>query len=317
MALDTEASADGFIRKVQRALGKGSQGAQLDALLHGHEGLNGLEKLPTAWLADKPRARHKIRVRGRPTAGERGVEESVIEILNDDMPFLVDSVLGELQARGLDVRLLFHPIFKTERDKAGRLLAITGPGDQNWSDGHQESYIAIHLRALREAEARELEQTISAILAEVRVVVADWRPMRQRLDAAIRQLEATSAAIALDLLAESTAFLHWLEQDNFTFLGAREFELVAMTPEVRRFFLEPSPLIITKANVTSRVHRRAHMDYIGVKTYHRDGTPKGEMRFIGLFTSQAHVSPPGEIPLLRHKVETVLAASGYPPASHA
>src|SRR5581483_4668368 len=123
MALDTEASADGFIRKVQRALGKGSQGAQLAALLYGHEGLNGLEKLPTAWLADnvrgavefiadKPRARHKIRVRGRPTAGERGGEESVIEILNDDMPFLVDSVLGELQARGLDVRLLFHPIFK-------------------------------------------------------------------------------------------------------------------------------------------------------------------------------------------------------------
>ena len=97
----------------------------------------------------------------------------------------------------------------------------------------------------------------------------------------------------------------------------RGSELVAMTPEVRRFFFEPSPLIITKANVRSRVHRRAHMDYIGIKTYHGDGRPKGEIRFVGLFTSQAYVSSPSQIPLLRHKVETVLAASGYPAASHA
>src|SRR5204862_6828647 len=69
----------------------------------------------------------------------------------------------------------------------------------------------------------------------------------------------------------------------------RGSELVAMTPEVRRFFFAPSPLIITKANVVSRVYRRAHMDYIGIKTYHGDGRPKGEVRFVGLFTSQAYV----------------------------
>ena len=119
-------------------------------------------------------------------------------------------------------------------------------------------------------------------------------------------------------------FCNGSEQDNFTFLGLREFELVrrrskpaiscpsraaglgvlrdagvqvlrrgtelvAMTPEVRRFFFAPAPLIITKANVMSRVHRRAHMDYIGIKTYRRDGTPKGEIRLVGLFTSQAYV----------------------------
>ena len=86
-----------------------------------------------------------------------------------------------------------------------------------------------------------------------------------------------------------------------------------MTPEVRRFFFAPAPLIITKANVMSRVHRRAHMDYIGVKTYRADGSPKGEIRLVGLFTSQAYVRPPSQIPFLRHKVDTVLAASGYPP----
>ena len=287
----------------------------------------------------------------RLAARARLPEGSVVEILNDDMPFLVDSVLGELQARGLAVRFLFHPIFKTQRDKAGRLQTIAGAGDEKWSDGHQESYIAIHLRALPDTEARDLAATISDILAEVRVVVADWSPMLQRLETAIRQLETAPAAVAPDLLHETTAFLAWLEQANFTFLGARYFELtgdadtgdlasvdgsglgvlrdaevqvlrrgselVAMTPEVRRFFFAPSPLIITKANVVSRVHRRAHMDYIGIKTYHGDGKPKGEIRFVGLFTSQAYVSPPSQIPFLRHKVATVLAASGYPAASHA
>ena len=96
----------------------------------------------------------------------------------------------------------------------------------------------------------------------------------------------------------------------------RGTELVAMTPEVRRFFFEPAPLIITKANVMARVHRRGHMDYVGVKTYRPDGSVKGEVRFVGLFTSQAYVRPPAEIPLLRHKVDGVIAASGYPPASH-
>ena len=96
----------------------------------------------------------------------------------------------------------------------------------------------------------------------------------------------------------------------------RGHELVAMTPEVRRFFFAPSPLIITKANVVSKVHRRVHMDYIGIKTYRADGTPKGEIRVVGLFTSQSYFASPTQVPFLRHKVDAVLAALGYPPSSH-
>ena len=363
MAIDAGTAAGGLIRKVQKALGKGSPAALLAPLLYARDGQGGLEGLPADWLAgnasealafiaDKPKGRHKIRVR-RTEAGRKAgpPEGSVVEILNDDMPFLVDSVLGELQARGLAVRFLFHPIFKTERDKAGHLLTVAGAGDERWSDGHQESYIAIHLRALSETEARDLTAALSEILGEVRVVVADWKAMLQRLEAGRKQLELAQANLTSEALGEASAFLYWLEQANFTFLGARSFELtgdpetgdlapvegsglgvlrdagvqvlrrgselVAMTPEVRRFFFAPAPLIITKANVLSRVHRRAHMDYIGIKTYHADGKPKGEIRFVGLFTSQAYVSSPSQIPLLRHKVETVLSASGYPAASHA
>jgi glutamate dehydrogenase len=362
MALRAQAAENGIIRQVQKALGKGSQAAALASLLYGRKGLDGLEVLSVDWLAgnarhalefiaEKPKSRHKIRLRRAPAGRGSAVPEgTVIEILNDDMPFLVDSVMGELQTRGLAVRFLFHPILKTRRDKAGRLQEITGPGDQSWADGHQESYIAIHTKALGETAGRELVHAISSILGEVRLVVTDWAPMLERLRAARRHLEAAPPSVPADLLRESIAFLQWLENGNFTFLGLREYqlsgdaetgdlvpdggpglgvlrdqavqvlrrgtELVAMTPEVRRFFFSPSPLIITKANVMSRVHRRAHMDYIGIKTYDDDGTSKGEIRIVGLFTSQAYVRSPAEIPFLRHKVERVVAASGHPPTSH-
>ncbi|HUC47607.1 MAG TPA: hypothetical protein VMR94_13715, partial [Hyphomicrobiaceae bacterium] len=130
MALEAEAAADGLIRRIEKALGKGSSAAPLVPLLYAHDGLSGLEGLPTEWLAsnareamafiaDKPKGRHKLSVRRLLGSGNGGPPPgSVVEILNDDMPFLVDSVLGELQARGLTVRLLFHPIFRTQRSKA-------------------------------------------------------------------------------------------------------------------------------------------------------------------------------------------------------
>src|SRR5262245_52988990 len=361
MALEADGGASGLVRQVQSELGNVAAAASFVPLLYGRKGLPDLPGLPADWraatarhalefIASRPKGRHKVRIRSAAVNGSTS-DGAMVEIVNDDMPFLVDSVLGELQTRGIGVRLLLHPIFKTRRDKAGRLQHIAGVGDDEASGAHQESYIAVHIKALPDAPARDLVAALSAILDEVRMVVTDWKPMLERLEAAVRQLRMAPEGVPRDLLAESTAFLEWLANDNFTFLGAREFalegdaqsgdlgpiegsglgvlrdanvqvlrrgtELVAMTPEVRRFFFEPAPLIITKANVVARVHRRAHMDYVGVKTYRGDGTPKGEMRFVGLFTSQAYVTPPSQIPLLRHKVETVLAASGYPAASHA
>jgi glutamate dehydrogenase len=360
MALRAQAAENGIIRQVTRALGKGSPAAALAELLYGRKLHDDLAAASADWLAgnvrealdfiaEKPKGRHKIRLRRVP-AGRGSDEGSVIEILNNDMPFLVDSVLGELQARGLGVRFLFHPIFKVRRDKAGHLQEIAGPGDANWGDGQQESYIAIHTKPLSDSAGRDLVAAISAILGEVRLVVADWAAMLARLRAAITQLEVAPPGVPADLLGESIAFLKWLEAGNFTFLGSREYELsgdaetgdliarggpglgvlrdhtvhvlrrgtelVAMTPEVRRFFFARAPLIITKANVLSRVHRRAHMDYVGIKTYAADGKTRGEIRFVGLFTSQAYVRSPVEIPFLRHKVARVIETSGHPPASH-
>src|SRR5262245_26166217 len=349
-----------LIRQVQKALGERSREAELVPLLYGN-GLDGLEAVPPAslaenvraalkFIAEKPKGSHKISVRSV-RAGSGQAEGTLVEILNDDMPFLVDSVTGELQARGLEVRSLLHPIFKTRRDTAGRLKALLGPGDQNWNDGRQESYIAIRLRPLPERARGDLAEALSGILDEVRAAVSDWQPMLQQVRAAIAEVEAAPRSVAAGQRQESVAFLRWLEAGNFTFLGVRAYrldgtpetgtlvpaekaglgvlrnpamhvlrrgiQLVDLTPEVRRFYFAPAPLIITKANVVSRVHRRAHMDYVGVKTYRRDGTVAGEIRIVGLFTSQAYTGSPREIPFLRHKVETVVKMAGHPPSSHA
>jgi glutamate dehydrogenase len=360
MTLAAGSKENGPVRQAQRALGETSLAGELAQLLYGN-GLDGLEAATPAWLADnarwvlefiaeKPKGSHKLGIRRLAAAGGRA-DGTVVEILNDDMPFLVDSVMGELQARGLAVHALLHPIFKTSRDESGRLEALLGPGDQNWNDGRQESYIAIHVRALPEAAQGDLANAICDILGEVRAAVSDWGAMLQRVRTAIAEVEAAPASVPAGDKRESVAFLRWLEAGNFTFLGVRAYRLdgtpetgklarvegaglgvlrdpavqvlrrgsrlLDLTPELRRFYLAPAPLIVTKANAISRVHRRVHMDYVGIKTYRRGGTVAGEIRIVGLFTSQAYTRSPRDIPVLRRKVETVLRAAGHPESSHA
>jgi glutamate dehydrogenase len=304
------------------------------------------------FLAEKRPGRHSIRTRHASLRSDGDAQKlTVLEIVNDDMPFLVDSVMGEIQARGLAVQLVLHPIMKVCRTASGTLDGILGPGDRNWGDGDQESFIAILLDPLSDSVARELAETLSALLDEVRIAVTDWRTMLARLDRAIQTLESTPPPIGPGLLSESLSFCRWLRDGQFTFLGLREYRLegdaetgvltsvegsglgvlrdpavhvlsrrgerLTMTPEIRAYVFAPQPLIITKSNIFSRIHRRAHMDYVGLKTYQTDGSLAGELRMVGLFTSQAYTQPPSEIPLLRHRVETVIARSGFPQGSHA
>jgi glutamate dehydrogenase len=272
---------------------------------------------------------------------------TVIEIVNDDMPFLLDSVMGEIQARGLPVHLALHPILTVDRDADGRLRTIAPPGAAGDGKAGRESYIVVLSAPLNQAAADELAATLGDILGEVRLAVEDWRAMRARLAAAIDGLSGPDA----DEADEARAFLRWIGDDHFTFLGMRELrldgdaaqgelvtvpgsglgllrdptvevlrrgrELVTMTSEVRSFFFEPAPLIVTKANAQSRVHRRVHMDYVGIKLTGADGRPTGELRIVGLFTSQAYVQQPRQIPLLRGKIGAVKALAAFRPQSHA
>jgi glutamate dehydrogenase len=299
----------------------------------------------SAFLGDKPAGHHKIRYR---QIGAPAPVSTLIEILNDDMPFLVDSVMGEVLARDCSVQLVLHPIFKTRRDAAGKLVAVTGPGDKQWQQG-QESFIQVYLEPVDDATAADLVRELESILGQVRAAVADWRPMLARVRDLIETYRTALLPVSEPERQESIALLEWLEAGNFTFLGIREFDrqtdgagqrdaepagglgvlrdpsvrilrrgdtFVHMTPEIQKFYEQPTVLIVSKANTRSKVHRRAHLDYIGAKTFGPDGRVTGEVRIVGLFTSAAYTRSVAAIPFLRQKAVRVIAASGFPPDSH-
>jgi glutamate dehydrogenase len=293
----------------------------------------------------------KVRIANpAPIAGTKPLESiSVVEICNDDMPFLLDSVMGEITSHGLGVRLVAHPIFAVERDKTGNLWAWKGDASAKIKD-HRESFIRIHIDRIEESRCEAVTKAIESVLEELRICVADWKSMVARVDAAISELRSKPQPLAEDEISESAAFLEWIANGEFTFLGCRDYaftmtgtpaelkpafetglgilrepdvhvlrrgkELVTMTAELREFMELPVELIITKANARSRIHRRAHMDYIGVKRFDEKGQLVGELRIVGLFTSSAYMHSVRTIPYLRRKVGKVIARAGFDSNSH-
>ncbi len=256
--------------------------------------------------------------------------DNVLVAVNDDKPFLVDSLIADVTASGGRLRAVFHPIVKLEAKPVSVIVLVLEP-------------------IMSEVRQAAILHSAKATFAQVTVAVRDWRAMMARLNDAIKGLKDNPPKVAAEELAESLALLEWLGDNHFTFLGARDYRFVpggdgalepdfssglgvladsearvirrgpdraALTPEVRAFLTQPSPLIITKSNERSFVHRRVHMDYVGVKTFDKNGALTGERRFVGLFTSGAYSRRPSDIPLLRRKVANVLARAGLPAASH-
>src|SRR5260221_228944 len=160
-----------------------------------------------------------------PTVDTKGweLEHPVIEIVNDDMPFLVDSVSAELNRRERNIHLLLHPIARVRRDASGIRLELTSTQSAPL-DAIVESYM--HIEIDQETEPAELEAIPSAIervLALVRVAVADWRVMHERLSSDIAELEGATLPMLAEEVDEARAFLKWLEDGNFIFLGYRRY----------------------------------------------------------------------------------------------
>ena len=149
----------------------------------------------------------------------------MIEIVNDDMPFLLDSVMGELAERGVEARLVAHPVFTVTRDPSGRLTGFEGlspPGE----GGSRESFIHIHLdRIAEEAQRAELLAALEIVLADVRLGVHDWRAMMARVGEIAAELKVNPPPLPKEEIEEAVAFLEWLADNNFTFLGARDYVL--------------------------------------------------------------------------------------------
>jgi glutamate dehydrogenase len=273
---------------------------------------------------------------------------TVIEIVNDDMPFLVDSVTMEVNRQGLTLHLIIHPVVKTKRDAEGRLSEILSR--EAGKGGAPEA--VIHAEVDRQTDPKklaELEAGILCILGDVRKAVEDYPKMKDNMIRLVAEIRKPYAeGLTPEKVDEEKALLTWLADGHFTFLGYRDYDLVkegdqdvlrvvpgtglgilretdrnrisksfaTVTPEVRKLARAPQMLVLTKANSRATVHRPGYLDYVGVKRFDTRGEVLGEHRFLGLFTSTAYSSHCADIPLLRRKVKNVLTRAGFDPKGH-
>ncbi|HEY7619169.1 MAG TPA: NAD-glutamate dehydrogenase [Solirubrobacteraceae bacterium] len=280
-----------------------------------------------------------------PTREEHGYEPagSVLETNTEDLPFLLDSVSAELQARGLGIVRVLHPIVGTERDPDGGIARVLHPRGAPAT----ESVMHFELdRRLTPEELADLEDAVRSVLDDVRRVVRDFPALRARVDDMVEVARQGAARYDAEEVAEVVDFLEWLARDNFIFLGARDYELVdgalqvlagsglgLLDDETRSAYAKPVPadtldtrlreralggdlLLVSKTNRLSPVHRRARMDYIGIRRVGAGGEVVGEARMIGLFTTKAYAEPASESPLLHRKLTRMLAAEDLIEGSH-
>ncbi len=290
-----------------------------------------------------------LRLDTAPAGGTATRRRLALAIVNDDMPFLVDSVSAAITASGLAIDRLLHPIVDVRRDGDGRLLAIAGLAHGPAGGATtRESVIYIELERVAAKARGELLDRLQGVLADVRAAVADWPAMLTLLRGVTRELADNPPPVAPHVAAEASAFLDWLAQDNFTLLGARRYALTgdlddaafdpvaepglgllrdpayplwdgvtAEAPAAARALLAaPEPLLITKAGAVSTVHRPVNADLIAVKGFDHAGRVVAETRFVGLFTSAALQTSPRLVPLLRRKVGEVIEALGFAKGGH-
>ncbi len=288
-----------------------------------------------------------------PTVEDDGwhTPHTVIVVVNDDMPFLVDSTTAFLAGEGLTIHRIVHPVVDVRRDEEGVLTAIRAPGEETAAIAESWMLIEIDRRSNEEA-AEALRGGLAGVLAQVRLSVADWRPMMRHLVAARNSLSKASGSVPGSERREALALLDWIADDHFTFLGYREYRIQrnggaalryrsvpesslgilrdpelrplgiargreSLPPDVQTFIESQNLLMITKSAISSKVHRTAPMDSIGVKVLDDHGNVVGEDRFVGLFTSTVYSRSIYDIPLIRQRVSEVLKRSSFSETGHA
>ncbi|MDQ2780073.1 MAG: NAD-glutamate dehydrogenase [Pseudomonadota bacterium] len=289
-----------------------------------------------------------------PTVADSGwaSRHTVIEIVNDDMPFLVDSAAMEINRQGLMLHQIIHPVMAVERNKEGVLQAVKprSPGQKTGL----ESIMHIEVDRLVDDAARtQLADGLERALSDVRSAVEDWPAMLQRLKSVHAELDPGPPGVTAHELAETRAFVDWLADDKLLLLGYRQQDLIdddggvslrvvpgsglgilresptgvnavatsgsfaALPAQAREMAKSPMPVVIvTKANARSTVHRSGYTDYIGIKRYSAAGQVVGEHRFLGLLTSAAYAERASDTPLVRGKLAAVVEQEGLAPASH-
>ncbi len=286
-----------------------------------------------------------------PVFEEQGWQSThtVIEVVTDDMPFLVDSLSMGLIHQGISIHFALHPVIPVRRDASGNLVDVLSASDEG-KRVINEAFLRFEIDRQNDPQTlATLHKNILHVLMDVRLVVDDWQPMQRRMKEVIELLSAQNLPLDQEEKEESIAFLRWVVQNHFTFIGFRAYDLIEEAGQdvlrlsadsglgifrnthvdhvsqsftqlpavVRSEARVPSLLVITKSTAQSPVHRPVHMDYLGIKRFNDAGEVSGEWRFLGLYSSTAYSLPPNDIPILRRKAAWVLAQLKLASDSHA
>ncbi|MCP4412438.1 MAG: NAD-glutamate dehydrogenase, partial [Gammaproteobacteria bacterium] len=285
-----------------------------------------------------------------PSIEENGwqCKHTVVEILFPDMPFLIDSIRMSLNKMGLNTHLMIHVSYHFTRAKNGKITALDALHDSK----NVIAEIPIYIEIDRQTDPSELElisNELQSVLDDVAITVASWQLMRNKLQEVIEEVTASNYPKVKSVFNESLAFLKWIGDDNFTFMGYRYYEfksnkgdyqlipqpesslglkqvkdktkhkyhLSSLPRPAQKFALSNTSIItVSKTRTLSNVHRPAYIDYIGIKRFNTRGVVIGEHRLYGLYTAAAYNLSPLSIPFLKNKVKEVMKLSGLSPNGH-
>ncbi len=285
-----------------------------------------------------------------PELSKHGWQSShtIVEIIANDMPFLVDSVRMALSRKNIASHLLLHCPLKISKDDKGHISSLSSLKGDDVADTKKTAFfIEIDRQTdLKVIEALKLE--LESVLKDISLAVEDWQLIKKKLEKIAAELPKRTAIKDKTERDETVEFLNWVGQDNFTLMGYREYELNAVKgdyqvkgvantslglmknsdeekiallsdlPEIARLQARNEKLLIlTKTNSVSRVHRPANIDYIGIKRFDDKGNVVGEDRFIGLFSSSFYNNSAGDIPILRNKIQRIMQMCDFAEGTHA
>ncbi|HEY1077185.1 MAG TPA: NAD-glutamate dehydrogenase [Fontimonas sp.] len=298
------------------------------------------------WLLAQQRAAGELSLRLQPPQAD-GRSLAVLDTVFDDMPFLVDSMSMAVRAAGSSIDWTVHPVLGMRRDTQGTLLQVR-PASAAGTEP-PESLIHLEFEPLRnEAAYAALETDLRQVAQDLRAAVGDFGAMRERLLEVTAALGTTPTGAPADEIAEAQSFLRWLDDGHFTFLGVAETaavgaqgrarfvtipeaslglarsggryndpdQLIAPPQELDKYSESTRLIVVTKANYRSTIHHPEYIDVISVRRFHPDGSVRGVCRFIGLFSSEAYIERPRNIPLIRRKAEYVMQRSRLREDSH-
>jgi glutamate dehydrogenase len=284
---------------------------------------------------------HKIRIYN-PDFERDGWQSthSVIELVTDDMPFLIDSLAMFLGRHNLNLHLLVHPVLSVSRDGEGTLVDILRSGDNGRP---RESLIHVQIDRVSDAALMQaMEAELDRVVADIRLVVDDEPSMRNALQDIVKELGRVKGDRG-DEAREAIDFLQWTAENHFLFMGYCDYDLVKregkdslkivkasglgilkdqgdkeysasfeqLPQTLRELAHLPQLIILNKSQTRSIIHRPAYVDFIGIKRFDNKGKVTGERRFLGLYTARAYQASPKDIPILRQKVGSVIRNCDY------